>query len=89
MAGLQTACAERRHYLEESQRLHEYLRESNELEQWIGEQMVLACSDEFGRDYEHVQVGSHIYVLYLFILMGVRLVSVVYCISSSHKSWDI
>ena len=57
MAGLQTACAERRHYLQESQRLHEYLRESNDLEQWIGEQMVLACSDEFGRDYEHVTVS--------------------------------
>uniref|UniRef100_A0A5S6R1A2 Spectrin beta chain n=1 Tax=Trichuris muris TaxID=70415 RepID=A0A5S6R1A2_TRIMR len=34
--------------------LYEYLRESQDLEQWIGEQQLTASSEECGRDYEHL-----------------------------------
>ena len=32
------------------------MRESDDLEQWIGEQMQVALSDDYGQDYEHLQV---------------------------------
>ena len=50
-------CAEVRQYLKDSQRLHYYLWESEDFQQWMEQQMVLACSDEFGSDYEHVTVS--------------------------------
>ena len=52
----QRKCAEERLHLQELQSYHEYLQETNNFEQWIREHM-LACSDEFGRDYEHVAVS--------------------------------
>ena len=58
LAKLQAACAERRRYLKESKKLHEYLQESNEVDQWIAEQVVMAGSEDFGKDYEHIQVSS-------------------------------
>ena len=32
------------------------MRESDDLEQWIAEQMQTALSDDYGQDYEHLQV---------------------------------
>ncbi|KFD52473.1 hypothetical protein M513_06670 [Trichuris suis] len=40
--------------LSEAVSLYEYLRESQDLEQWISEQQVTASSEECGRDYEHL-----------------------------------
>ena len=34
------------------------MRESDDLEQWIGEQMQTALSDDYGQDYEHLQVWA-------------------------------
>jgi len=33
------------------------MREADDLEQWIGEQMQIALSDDYGQDYEHLQVS--------------------------------
>ncbi|CAJ0573596.1 unnamed protein product, partial [Mesorhabditis spiculigera] len=44
----------RRALLEETLCLHEYLRESAELEQWINEQLQTAMSEEYGDDYDHL-----------------------------------
>ena len=35
---------------------HEYLMESDELEQWIKDNMQAAASEDYGQDYEHLQV---------------------------------
>lgn len=40
----------------ESMYRHEYLLASAELEQWIKEQMLTATSEEYGQDYEHLQL---------------------------------
>lgn len=46
----------RRHRLMESLFRHEYFLESAELEQWIAEQMQHASSEDYGQDYEHLQI---------------------------------
>lgn len=48
---------ERRLQLEASKQLHEYLRESGEVEEWISAQDQIATSGDYGEDYEHVQVN--------------------------------
>lgn len=46
----------RRLRLIETKQLHEFNRECDEVTKWIGEKEVVACSEETGRDLEHVQV---------------------------------
>ena len=46
-----------RQCLQESQRLHDFLWESEDFQEWMGQQMTLVCSDEFGADYDHVTVS--------------------------------
>ena len=53
---LKRLAAERTRNLERTKRLHAYMRESEDFENWINEQMVHACSEEYGQDYEHLQV---------------------------------
>ncbi len=53
---LQKESAERKYHLKEAGNLHEYLREADDLEQFINEQMQIACSEDYGQDYEHLQV---------------------------------
>ncbi|XP_043929471.1 spectrin beta chain, non-erythrocytic 5 [Protopterus annectens] len=52
---LQSLSAARAQMLEETLQLHEYLRESNELEEWLNQQKQIASSEDYGNDYEHVQ----------------------------------
>ncbi|KAM5130020.1 spectrin beta chain, non-erythrocytic 5 [Mantella aurantiaca] len=40
--------------LEETMALHEYLRESGDLQKWINQQRQVASSGDYGNDYEHV-----------------------------------
>ncbi|XP_063803707.1 spectrin beta chain, non-erythrocytic 5 isoform X2 [Pseudophryne corroboree] len=40
--------------LEEALALHEYLRESGDLQEWINQQRQIASSGDYGNDYEHV-----------------------------------
>ncbi|KAA0192474.1 hypothetical protein HAZT_HAZT000964 [Hyalella azteca] len=42
--------------LMESMYRHEYMREAEQLETWVQEQMITATSQDFGQDYEHLLV---------------------------------
>ena len=46
----------RRAHLEDAVCMFQYLRESKELEEWINEQLQVAMSEDYGRDYEHLTV---------------------------------
>ena len=53
---LRALAAERRFKLEATKAFHEYARESGEVEEWITAQMQTAASEDYGQDYEHLQV---------------------------------
>lgn len=42
--------------LELTQLMHHYMRDSDELGEWIEERYHAASSEEYGQDYEHMQV---------------------------------
>ncbi|KAJ8333342.1 hypothetical protein SKAU_G00422380 [Synaphobranchus kaupii] len=44
--------------LKESLRLHEFSRESTELQDWISQQAQVAAAEDYGTDYEHVMVKA-------------------------------
>uniref|UniRef100_A0A915PUP8 Spectrin beta chain n=1 Tax=Setaria digitata TaxID=48799 RepID=A0A915PUP8_9BILA len=46
---------ERRQQLENAVYLYQYLRESQDLETWINEQLLVAMSEDYGIDYEHLK----------------------------------
>ncbi|KAG1650604.1 Spectrin beta chain, non-erythrocytic 5 [Nymphon striatum] len=54
MKNLQKLANIRRKKLMESNHRHEFFRETADLEEWIGEQMQFASSEDFGQDYEHL-----------------------------------
>lgn len=54
--SLQRRAALRQQRLMESLFRHEYFSESQELEQWIAEQLQHASSEDYGQDYEHLLV---------------------------------
>ncbi|XP_035225862.1 spectrin beta chain, non-erythrocytic 1-like isoform X1 [Stegodyphus dumicola] len=54
MKNIQKLANIRRQKLMESKHLHEYYRESDELENWVNEQMLMANSEDYGQDYEHL-----------------------------------
>lgn len=54
--GLQTLVNIRRGRLEESKKLHQYTREITETADWIREQLSTASSEDYGKDFEHLEV---------------------------------
>lgn len=63
MKNIQKLANARRQKLMESKHLHEYFRESDELENWVNEQMLMANSEDYGQDYEHLLVNSLLLLL--------------------------
>ena len=59
LTELNTRAAHRSDELERTKLLHAYVRESDELGEWIEEQYQVASSEDFGQDYEHLQVRHH------------------------------
>ncbi|XP_040268693.1 spectrin beta chain, non-erythrocytic 5 [Bufo bufo] len=55
MKDLEDCASVRWGKLEEALALHEFIRESGDLQEWINQQRQVASSDEYGTDYEHVQ----------------------------------
>ena len=55
---LQKLSAGLREKLMESMYRHEYMREAEELEKWVHEQMQTATSQDYGHDYEHLLVRA-------------------------------
>ena len=47
---------ERGQKLASSRSLYQYLREARDLQDWINDQMITAQSEDYGQDFEHVQV---------------------------------
>ena len=66
LEGLQTLVAARRGKLEETKKLHQFMREANEVASWIADQLATASSTDYGKDFEHLQVScllyTHLYV---------------------------
>lgn len=64
MQRLKGAAGNRGRNLEGTKGFHKYMREADELGEWIVEQMQQATSEEFGTDFEHCQVRgfNHIHV---------------------------
>ncbi|XP_055694009.1 spectrin alpha chain, non-erythrocytic 1 isoform X2 [Lutzomyia longipalpis] len=56
LKSLQKLAAQRQVKFMESLYRYEYFLEANELEQWINEQEQAVSSDDYGQDYEHLQV---------------------------------
>lgn len=93
-----TKCADRKHQLEASREFHVYMRESSELEQWIGEQMQMATSEEYGQDYEHLQVSVclvswpfpsiEINLMLLFLLYLPDHPEALWRVPVGHRSWS-
>ncbi|XP_066510159.1 spectrin beta chain, non-erythrocytic 5 [Hoplias malabaricus] len=55
LSELQHSATFRDQRLQETIQLHEYKRESSDLEDWIAQQRLIASSDDYGSDYENVQ----------------------------------
>ena len=58
MDRLKNACGDRQFHLGSMKGFHEYMREAEEMDEWISEQMVQAASEDYGHDYEHCQVSN-------------------------------
>lgn len=56
MKNLQNLCLTRRENLLESKNELEFEKETEELDNWISDQMSHASSGDYGEDYEHVLV---------------------------------
>ena len=52
--------------LEQTKLMHQYVRESDELGEWIEEQYQVASSGEYGQDYEHLEVTMFAWCLLFF-----------------------
>jgi spectrin beta len=70
MRGLQKLAAARQRGLMESLSRHEYLTESEELDQWIREMTQAASSDDYGQDYEHLVVSFKLEELFIQMDFG-------------------
>ena len=60
LVGLQTLTAARKSKLQESIKLHQYIRDVDEVLSWLVEKQAVAASDDYGKDFEHLLVNiSH------------------------------
>jgi len=53
---LQSLAKARESRLAESRKLFRFLREADEVAEWIGDQTTVAASEDYGRDVEHVEL---------------------------------
>ena len=58
LSGLQMLVAARHSKLEESIKLHQYIRDADDVLSWISDKQQTASSDEYGKDFEHLLVSS-------------------------------
>ncbi|XP_050686605.1 spectrin alpha chain-like [Eriocheir sinensis] len=67
-AELQSLQEKRAKRLEESRKLFVFLRESDEVGEWLNDQMAVAASEDYGRDVEHVEILIQKFDTFLTIL---------------------
>lgn len=53
---LESLCKLKESRLMESKKLYRFLREAEEVAEWINDQTVVAASEDYGRDVEHVEL---------------------------------
>jgi spectrin beta len=53
---LESLCKLKESRLIESKKLFRFLREAEEVAEWINDQTVVAASEDYGRDVEHVEL---------------------------------
>lgn len=58
----------------ESRKFYKFIREAEDVAEWIGDQTTVAASEDYGRDVEHVELL--IQVIYLKILNYVWIIYV-------------
>lgn len=56
MNELESLCKLKESRLVESKKLYRFLREAEEVAEWINDQTVVAASEDYGRDVEHVEL---------------------------------
>jgi len=80
---LQLLASQRSSRLGESLKLFQFLREAEEVAEWMGDQTTVAASEDSGRDVEHVELLIQAYDSFLSSLAasGRRVTS---CISMGH-----
>lgn len=54
--------------MEESRKLFVFLRESDEVGEWLNDQMAVAASEDYGRDVEHVEILIQKFDTFLAVL---------------------
>lgn len=62
---LQLLASRRSARLAESLKFYRYLREADEVAEWMGDQTALAASEDYGRDVEHVELLSQAFDSFL------------------------
>ncbi|KAK4313156.1 hypothetical protein Pmani_015473 [Petrolisthes manimaculis] len=66
--SLQALREKRARRLEESRKLYVFLRESDEVIEWLNRQMAVAASEDYGRDVEHVEILIQKFESFLTVL---------------------
>lgn len=51
----------------ESKKLYRFLREAEEVAEWINDQTAIAASEDYGRDVEHVELLIQVRWLIMFL----------------------
>jgi spectrin beta len=62
---LQLLASQRSSRLVESLKFYRFLRETDEVAEWMGDQTALAASEDYGRDVEHVELLSQAFDSFL------------------------
>jgi spectrin beta len=80
---LQSLTAKRSSRLAESLKLDQFLREADEVAEWMGDQTAVAASEDYGRDVEHVELLIQTFDSFLSSLAasGGRVTT---CLSTGH-----
>lgn len=60
---LRNLAEERGYRLQESKRFFNFMRDADEVAAWIQDQMVIASSEDYGKDVEHVEVSCYVWLL--------------------------
>lgn len=66
---LQDLVNQRRKKLNDSKKLFEFYHEADETATWISDKSLIAGSEDYGTDLEHVEVGFHIKLQIILFLL--------------------
>lgn len=65
--------------LVESRKFYKFIREAEDVAEWIGDQTTVAASEDYGRDVEHVELLIQVKFIKIFwVLVGSLSISEIY-----------